>query len=217
MQKVLYELDELQARILNNSESLTGFEYLALLLGNKDTAKVKTVFDNNIYNVVNADHYILTEKGLPKNIIAKILAIKHLLIKSTERAFLVSDVIREPEDACKYLMARFGNKEKETFSCIYLNSHNKVLNFEVLFIGTVTQAQIYPMEIIRGCVKHRAESFIMVHNHPSGDCLPSHEDIVLTNKIKDLAKQLDLRCHDHFVVSSNGVYSINADRLISDF
>jgi DNA repair protein RadC len=53
-----------------------------------------------------------------------------------------------------------------------------------------------------------ASAILVAHNHPSGNLVPSDEDIELTNKIKRAGDFLDIRLIDHLIVFENQYYSL---------
>ena len=48
---------------------------------------------------------------------------------------------------------------------------------------------------------------MLIHNHPSNDTLPSKEDIILTNKLKEIGKINGINVIDHIIVGNNNYYS----------
>lgn len=52
----------------------------------------------------------------------------------------------------------------------------------------------------------KADAFILIHNHPSGDCRASNEDHELTLKLQALARQLHTPLMDHCIVTRNEAF-----------
>jgi DNA repair protein RadC len=63
-------------------------------------------------------------------------------------------------------------------------------------------------------VSYRATGIVLGHNHPSGNITPSHNDILLTQRIQTAAKLLDLRVMDHIILSGNDYYSFGDDGVL---
>lgn len=118
-------------------------------------------------------------------------------------------------DLHSYLKAEIGNQAREFFMVICLNSSNQIIQKKVLFAGTIDQAQVYPREIIKLGLIENASAIILVHNHPSGNSKPSQDDLILTNKLEELAKQFNMRIHDHIIVTGHTAFSIKANRLMN--
>lgn len=73
--------------------------------------------------------------------------------------------------------------------------------------GTLTQASVYPREVVKSALRHNAGAVILAHNHPSGVCAPSRADETLTRTLKDALALIDVRTLDHFIVGGGEAYS----------
>lgn len=230
--------ERLKARYLKGGrKALADYEILELLLfyaiPRKDTkplakklisdsGSLKNVFEKNIdelknFQGIGAHSSILIK--LVKDIIIEYFEPDHseqIVLSSPEAVseFIQKD-FKENQTLIPYLKAELGGNNREFFMILCLNSLNQLLHKEVLFLGTLDQAQVYPREIIKMALLKNAASIIIVHNHPSGSSKPSLDDINLTEKIEDLAKDFGIRLHDHIVVSSNQAYSIKARRYLT--
>ncbi len=132
----------------------------------------------------------------------------------------VSEFLREEinlyseENLHAYLRAELGHQHREFFMILCLNSSNQLIHKQVLFAGTIDQAQVYPREILKIAILKNAAAIILVHNHPSGNSKPSEDDIILTKRLENISKEFGLRIHDHIVVSKDCAFSIRANRLL---
>jgi DNA repair protein RadC len=209
-------MNELIKDVVYFPEVVKDFEFLEVLLTKKLSDKLKKAFKYDMSAIVNADRYSLSALGFTEVESAKVLSIKNVMLSAHKSdLYKVSDFANSPEAAYKYFELKFGSEQKEFFSIIFLNSGNKILSHEILFTGTIDQAQIYPREVIKRSILNNAAAIILVHNHPSGNCKPSDDDIVLTARLRTLLKEVGVNLHDHLVVSSSGTFSIQANRKVS--
>lgn len=104
--------------------------------------------------------------------------------------------------------------KKEHFISIYLDTRNQEITREIISIGTLNATLVHPREIFEPAVRNLAASIILVHNHPSGDLTPSHEDLVITKKLVDSGNLLDIHVLDHIIVSSKEYISLKEKGLI---
>lgn len=89
---------------------------------------------------------------------------------------------------------------QENFLLIVLNNKLKILKSKVLFIGGTDQALVDMKILMREVITtKRCSSLIICHNHPSGDCSPSREDIALVNKLKEACKILEIQFVDSII------------------
>jgi DNA repair protein RadC len=91
----------------------------------------------------------------------------------------------------------------ERMYCIFMDNKNNVLSIDKVAQGSLTSAAVYPRELIKLALKHKAGSVVISHNHPSGDPQPSNEDKVLTLKLAFAFKSVDINLLDHIVVGDS--------------
>jgi DNA repair protein RadC len=129
------------------------------------------------------------------------------LYDKTESGFTV---IRNAKDVYEYLQD-MRNLPKEHLRGLYLNSHNRILRDEVVSIGTVNANMIHPREVFRPAIECNAAAVVLAHNHPSGEAVPSAEDVEITQQLVQAGKILGLAVLDHVIITKNTFVSINAN------
>lgn len=107
----------------------------------------------------------------------------------------------------EYLAAHFQQHDAEAFVVVFLNSHHAVIAIEEMFRGTLTQASVYPREIVRRALALNAGAVVLAHNHPSGVAEPSRADEHLTQAIKGALALIEVRTLDHIIVSATQTVS----------
>jgi DNA repair protein RadC len=135
------------------------------------------------------------------------------LVKALNCAYLKEKVvgapiISEPDDVVNFLSAMLSGEKVEKFLALYLNSQNEVVAIETLHEGTLNQTAVYPRKAIELAFRHNARSIIFVHNHPSGNAVPSKSDLKLTEALERAAKSVDILVHDHVIIGRDRHYSI---------
>lgn len=109
--------------------------------------------------------------------------------------------IRAPEDVASFVRGLIGRQEREHFLVLLLDARQRVIEAEVIHIGSLAQVDVHPREIFRPAVRLGAHSIILAHNHPSGDADPSDADIHLTQRMVDVGKTQGIPVLDHVVVT----------------
>jgi DNA repair protein RadC len=102
----------------------------------------------------------------------------------------------------------------EQFYIMLLNRSNKVIGISEISTGGVTGTVADPKLIFATALKANACQLILAHNHPSGNLTPSEQDIMLTKKIVEGGKMLDIPILDHIILTNEGYYSFGDERLI---
>lgn len=93
-----------------------------------------------------------------------------------EDRFQRSNYLSSPTITRSFLQAKLCARDREVFSCIFLDSQHGVLAYEELFIGTIDSASVHPREVVKRALALNAAALICSHNHPSGVPEPSSAD-----------------------------------------
>ncbi len=117
-------------------------------------------------------------------------------------------LIRGPEDAAALVQDEMAALPQEHLRVINLDTRNRVINIEKLYVGSLNQSTVRIAEIFRPAIQRNAASIIIVHNHPSGDPSPSPEDMALTRGIIQAGKLLEINVLDHLVIGLGSYVSL---------
>ena len=89
---------------------------------------------------------------------------------------------------------------QERIDVLLLNTKNFVTRRQTVFLGTLNASMIHPREVFAPAIEYRAANIIVVHNHPSGNPEPSHEDIKATEVLKETARIVNIPLLDHIII-----------------
>jgi len=90
-----------------------------------------------------------------------------------------------------------------------LDTRNQVIAIETVSVGTMDSSLVHPREVFKLVMKHAASSFILCHNHPSGNTVASHDDEVLTKRLAKCGVLLGIRLLDHIIVGWEHKFSLD--------
>jgi len=195
-------------------DSLNDSEILALLLQN----------GTNGENVIDLSHRLISTFGLEEinslsltelmNIkgiglakAAKLIAAFELS-KRVNSGKICEKVISNASDIAHHYMEKLKDKKKEYFIAVFLDSKNKIIKDEVISVGTLNSSLVHPREVFKEAIKNSANSIILVHNHPSGDCEASEQDNKITLKLKEIGDLMDIKLLDHLIICKNKYLSL---------
>lgn len=105
-----------------------------------------------------------------------------------------------------YVRPRFEGKRQECFLTILLNGQNQLLAERWIAEGIPTQAIVYVRRVMEEALRVSASAFIVAHNHPSGQPMPSPADNQTTEDLKQAANLMDLAFLDHIIIGSENAY-----------
>lgn len=111
------------------------------------------------------------------------------------------------QNVFEYFKNIFLNEKQENFYAVYLNTKNKVISCKLLFKGTINKSCVHPREIFKMAFLESAYSLIVVHNHPSGEVMPSKEDIEVTKSLMEIGSLVGIPLLDHIIVGKDNYYS----------
>ncbi len=114
-------------------------------------------------------------------------------------------------DYCRTAMAF---EDHEEFRVLFLDKKNGLIADEAQGVGTVDHTPVYPREVVKRALELAASAVLLVHNHPSGDPTPSHQDVKMTLDIIAIAAPLGVTVHDHIIVGRQGHASLRGLKLI---
>ncbi len=123
-------------------------------------------------------------------------------------------VIESSHDVADLLMERLRYEKKEHFKSILVNTKGEILSVDTVSIGALSSTVVHPREVFSSAVRKSAAGVIFVHNHPSGDPLPSEEDIVTTKRLVKSGEILGIRVLDHIIIGDGEFSSLKAMNLM---
>ena len=160
---------------------------------------------NAIFNA--SAHQISALHGMCLSKYCQLQAIFEMSRRALSEQLQQQDIFKSPKQVRDYLCLALGNEAREIFMVLFLDPQNRVQAQESLFEGTLTQANVYPREVVKRALYHNAASVIFAHNHPSGIAEPSRADENLTQALKSALALVDVRVLDHFIVAGNSIIS----------
>lgn len=110
-------------------------------------------------------------------------------------------------EVAAYLSPRFESKRYECFLALMLDGQNQLLVERTIAEGIPTQATVYVRRIMEEALRVSASSFVVVHNHPSGNPQPSPSDDETTHSLKNASEILNLIFLDHIILGTGSYYS----------
>ena len=114
----------------------------------------------------------------------------------------LSYAIKSPDDAAAVgrEFMRIHEAPEEYMYMICMNTKNRVIGVFEISHGTVNASLVTPREVFQKALLANAVGIILMHNHPSGDCTPSRQDIEITNRLSEAGKLIGIDVLDHIIV-----------------
>ena len=203
--------------LLKGVASLSVNELLAILLRSGsggesalDLARRILADSNNDLNLLarlSVSDFMSRYKGVGIAKAASIIAAMELGRRRALSTVREEPMLTTSRDLYDYLQPLIGDLDHEEFWVMTLSSACRIKSCERLFSGGIESTIIDIRMVFRKVLESKACSVVIAHNHPSGNDRPSAQDIVLTKKVRDAGKVLDIVLLDHIIVCPDRYYS----------
>ena len=192
------------------ANALSDIELLAMLLRSGSKGR----------NVLTVATQLLSDAGSLADLIAwtnedfrkikgigKVKALQLVTVVEICRRVLASaqderPLMDTPEIVARWMQSLTLGLEVEKFWTLCLNRKNRLLKLCETTSGTANNSLVHPREVFRDAIRHGASAIICVHNHPSGDPLPSSADIQVTRQLREASKTIGIALLDHIIVGA---------------
>jgi len=212
----------LRERFLQSGlEGFADYEIIELLLSLntprkdcKPMAKEAIKKFGNIVGVLDATiDELMQINGIgPSNAIGVKIFQNMLQIYAKEKINLKKE-LNTPQMLFEFLKEKIGKEKKEHFAILFFNTRNKLIINNVS-VGSLNASIVHPREVFNDAILKNASYIIVAHNHPSGDPMPSEEDITTTKRLVAAGKILGISVQDHMIVTKNSYYSFAENNLL---
>ena len=153
---------------------------------------------------------LLRVKGVGQG---KALAVSAALELGRRRNSHLRATIQTPYDIVPFLK-NYAVSEKEHFLLVTLNGGHEIIQIHVITVGTLNRTLIHPREVFSAAMRDNAAAIIVSHNHPSGNCDPSGEDIAVTEILEKVSVIMGIELLDHVIVSRESYFSFLENKLL---
>lgn len=197
------------------ASNLSNEDLLAIILrsGTKDN-NVKILSSailTKIKSIENLDELSINElteiKGLGKVKAISLLAAIELGKRVASKTITDGVVINNTKITHEYFAQLIANNNQENLLVILLDNKKRLINYQIMYKGTIDTTLASPKEIYNYAIKEKASGLIIMHNHPSGIVTPSNEDRSLTNDLILSGKILGVTLLDHIITNGKDYFS----------
>lgn len=208
------------------AESLSETELLAIILrtGTKNCPAVELAgkvlsLSQGKEKGLNALHHLTLSElmgipGIGEVKAVKIKCIAELAVRMARERAEEELRFEQPGTVAAYFMEELRHEEKEKILLLSLDNKLQLIEKYVLSVGTVNASLLSAREVFVQAFKNKASYIMLLHNHPSGDCVPSEQDIFITTKIKEAGELVEIKLLDHIVIGNGSYTSLKENGLL---
>ncbi|WP_099372838.1 DNA repair protein RadC [Sphingobacterium sp. 1.A.5] len=219
------ESDRPREKLLEHGRrSVSDAELLAILIGSgsKDETAVELCkrllnsVNNNLFNLSKLEVNDLCQfKGIGEAKAVTIIAAMEIGRRRQGTEVEEKPVLNNSKKAYAYLKQMLEDLNHEEFWVIFLNTSCKVIDKQMIGRGGNDFTPVDVRIILRFALLNKANSIILAHNHPSGTLKASEPDKILTRKILEAAKLMDIHVHDHLIITDDNYLSFRDEGLLT--
>ncbi|HQU73779.1 MAG TPA: DNA repair protein RadC [Calditrichia bacterium] len=123
------------------------------------------------------------------------------------RPLPVKRALNAPEVVFEHFGPLLSQRKQESFWVLALNNANHLIDAMEISRGVLNSCLVHPREVFRYAIIRAAANIILVHNHPSGEVIPSAEDHNITKRLKEAGELISIKVLDHVIIGRNGYFS----------
>ena len=210
-------------RLLNQgAAALSDAELLAIFLRTGsarhsaiDMARQMISQFGGLINLLNANQQDLLDcHGMGTAKVAHLMAALELGRRYVGQQLQQQSQLNEPALVKQYFAQQLRYEPREVFAAMFLDSQLRLIQFEKIFYGSITQCSVHIREIIRLAMSHRAVNLIVAHNHPDAPASPSSADRQITRQLAQACQLLEVSLIDHVIVGQDHILSFAEEGLM---
>lgn len=118
--------------------------------------------------------------------------------------------VYDTESAASLLFPKLAGRKTEAVVLLLLDGQKRVIYNNIVCEGSISEVPMYIRRIVSLCISHDAAFALLAHNHPSGQAMPSRNDVVVTRQVELALEGIQVPLMDHLVFGRNGYFSFAA-------
>lgn len=207
----------------HGASALGDNELLALVLGSGSRgasalalANALLAFADGLHGLTRIDIGELKHvSGIGRARAAQVLAAVELGRRTLVRGPNERSALTSPRDLALHLLPQYGASPVERFGLVMLDSKLHILRVKIVAVGSLDATVAHPREVFREATVASAAAIVLFHNHPSGDPMPSLEDLQLTERMIDAGEIMGIQVVDHIILAAHRYFSLQEAGLLA--
>ena len=196
-------------------EALSVSELIAILLGTGIRGKNVTVFAKELHEKFGSTRALfeaplaelMAVHGIGTAKAVQLKAAFSLALRLLQESRYEKKEITSARDAYEQLAGHYYFHDREEMVVLCRDTKGRQIALEPITRGILNEVTYHPREVLREVLRHQAYSFVLAHNHPSGDPSPSRADREVTKAMTTAASLIGIRLDDHVIVGDKTYYS----------
>ncbi len=156
------------------------------------------------------------ENIVNESIVNKPVGIIQLKMVRESRSLYGTDPFTSPAKAVELVKPLFITADREMVVVMSLTAKLEALAVEIVAVGGLDTCYMDTRNIFKHSLLNNAACILCFHNHPSGDPVPSKEDVQITQRIKEAGEILGIKLVDHIIIGGERYFSFKEHGELDD-
>lgn len=145
---------------------------------------------------------------------ALLLSLAPQMVRRSMRSPAKETVLNSVEKCGRYFLRLLTNERREVLYQACLDAKGKLITCKKLAEGDADSAVFSVRQVVHNALTFDASVVVLAHNHISGVALPSESDCIVTRRVRDALRGLDIQLMDHIIVSDGDYVSMNQSGML---
>ncbi|MBT8449981.1 MAG: DNA repair protein RadC, partial [Gammaproteobacteria bacterium] len=160
--------------LTQGAESVTNTELLAILVGSGQCGRSAVEIARDLLTQAGtlqklfhmSKEEFIQIKGVSTVTYCRLQATSELFNRQLEEYLVRDDPLANPDVTRRFLISKLRHLQHEVFAVLYLDNAHRLIQFDILFEGTINSANVYPRRVLQEAMRYNAAAIILAHNHP---------------------------------------------------
>ena len=135
-------------------------------------------------------------------VLKKVMAFAELMEAAATYIEAERPMVRLAADAANLLRPIFKDKQQEELWLLLLDTRNYLISMYPCTIGLADRSQAHAREVFRTAIRENCCRMVLAHNHPSGDPMPSAQDVEATRGLVSAGRIIGIEIMDHVILGT---------------
>lgn len=114
----------------------------------------------------------------------------------------------------EWMKQKFIGRTAEAVALLLVDAKGCMIYFDIVAKGSIATAEMPVRKIVELAIRHNSKTAFIAHNHPSGNILPSKDDLRVTKMLYDTLRGVGVQLVDHFIIGGSRYLSLRESGLM---
>lgn len=134
----------------------------------------------------------------------------------TEKRLYSEEELTSSQKVVQFISKELAECDREVLCILNCNAKCQVINMNVVSMGSLTETLVTGRELFKSAILSNARGMILIHNHPSGDCTPSKQDVLVTERLVACGELIGITVLNHIILGRGTYLSMKEANMMPD-